>query len=63
MLLRSHRHEITTPEVDKDYYKKFGAEPTFPAPCTVMLDVDIVDGHTFDDPDIDDPWDIEDYCY
>ena len=34
------RHEITTPEINKDYFKTFAAEPSFPAPISVVLPFD-----------------------
>jgi len=61
-LLRSRRHEVIAPEVNKDYYRKFDAGPAFPAPCIVVLDVDIDDGPSIDDNlNTDYDLDMDDY--
>jgi hypothetical protein len=78
LIPRFCRHDITTPEINKDYYRNFAAEPVFPGSCAIVINVDGVnihdiedvfcdhdtdDGRLFDDPDVEDPWDMEDDYY
>lgn len=49
------RHDIDTPEINKDYYKKFSAAPVFPAPRTVVIDVDFGNIDHDSDPFLDEP--------
>jgi hypothetical protein len=57
-----HRHEIAAPDINKDYYRNFAAEPAFPAPCTIALEIEFADA-LIDDDDFPDADDYEDDYY
>jgi len=54
-----NKHEITAPDVNKDYYRNFAAEPARPTPCLIALEFESADAH-IDDDDFSDPDDYED---